>query len=121
MLFPNETRQVWLSSTHIDENVAFLSVFLLITLSYPIPTDIKHLIVGEKPLIEMTKNFVFFNDEHAQLFFTKMNDMLDHLEKKTNLTKNEEDNQKSQQELAIKLLEYIYIKRVNIASWTYIK
>ena len=57
------------TSAHIEENVSLLSVFLLITICFPIPKEILHMINKSKPLIEITKHFVFFNDDRALQFF----------------------------------------------------
>jgi hypothetical protein len=72
ILFP--TSGAYLSSTHIDENVSFLAVFLLVTLCFPIPIEVAPKLTNN--MIQMSKHMVFSNDENAQLFFNKMNSML---------------------------------------------
>lgn len=119
VLFP--TSGAWLSSTHIDENVSFLAVFLLVTLCFPIPIEVLPRLQSHTNLIEMSRNLVFSDDKRSQSFFNKMNSMLQSLEGRTDLSKEEQDVQRVQSELAIKLLEQIFIKKVNQFSWNYIK
>ena len=59
------------TSAHIEEHVSLLSVFLLITICFPIPKGIVN--IEQQNLIEMTKHFVFYNDDRAIRFFTNMN------------------------------------------------